>query len=100
MKLIIIAAFTLFLSACGSNPSVKNSFPDAPEKLMTKPAALQTVLPKEQLAAIKLDDITASGIQLSAVTKVITNNYTTCNLYQEQIFGLQNWILEQKKLNP
>jgi len=100
MKIIMIAVLALFLSACGSNPSVKYSFPDAPSKLMTKPAALQTVLPKEQLAAIKLDDANASGIQLSTVTKVITNNYTTCNLYQEQIFGLQNWITEQKKLNP
>jgi len=74
--------------------------PGRPKQTNDQASSIKTVLPKEQLAAIKLDDANASGIQLSTVTKVITNNYTTCNLYQEQIFGLQNWITEQKKLNP
>lgn len=87
----------ILLAGCGGQSSVKSSFPDVPPKLMDPPAALKTIKPIP--SDTKPNDEAPSGVMLSAVTKIITDNYTTCNIYREQIFGLQSWITEQKKLN-
>ena len=97
MKTITTLFLAITLAACGSNPT-KTSFPDVPPKLMDKPAELKIIMPDP--VDTKLTDITPSGVELSAVTKVMTDNYKTCNLYKAQIEGLQNWIAAQKSLNP
>lgn len=94
---LLIILSTLFLTACGGSP-VKSSFPDAPPKLMDPPVELKTIKPVP--SDIKPTDDTPSGVMFSSVTKIITDNYTTCNLYREQLFGLQSWITEQRKINP
>lgn len=97
-KMIIMLPLVMLLSGCGTL-WFKSPFPDVPEKLMTKPAELKTIAPADKVASYQLTDGAPSGIPFSTVSKIIFDNYTTCNLYQEQIFGLQNWILDQKKLN-
>jgi hypothetical protein len=99
MKSLLLIPTLLLLSGCISSP-VKTSFPDVPTKLMAAPAELKTVLPFEQSSIIKINDTTPSGIAPSVMAKTITENYKTCNVYREQIFGLQDWISTQQKLNP
>lgn len=99
MKLIlttIVAAF--LLSGCGSNP-FKPPFPDLPEDLMKAPTVLKTINTDEQNAKLKLDDTTPSSVVLSTLSKVIVDNYKTCNVYREQIIGLQDWLTQQKVLS-
>lgn len=98
MKSFIILCSALTLTACGFGGSVKHSFPDVPPKLMDAPAEMKTIKPMP--SETKLVDESPSGIALSAVTKIVTDNYKTCNVYKEQIFSLQSWISAQKKLNP
>lgn len=40
----------------------------------------------------------SSGVELSAVAKTVTGNYTTCNEVREQLKSLQDWISVQEKL--
>lgn len=45
-------------------------------------------------------DETASTIKLSEATTTVITNYGICNQNSEQLKALQNWVSEQKKLNP
>ena len=90
---------SVLLAGCGLSP-VKSSFPDVPTKLMEKPVEMKTLVPDSELAMYKITDDTASKVSLTVVIKTITDNYKTCNLYKEQVFSLQDWISQQKKLNP
>lgn len=45
-------------------------------------------------------DGTPSGIRLSDAEKVIVNNYEKYHLVAEQLKALQEWVSEQKKINP
>ena len=99
MRTIIFALSLAVLVGCAGSP-VKSPFPDLPVDLMVAPDKLVTLLPNEKADLLKLDDSSPSSIVLSQLGKTLTTNYKTCNVYREQIFGLQNWLLEQKKLNP
>jgi len=48
----------------------------------------------------RVTDASASGIKLSQATAVIIDNYGICNQNSEQLKALQDWVSEQKKLNP
>lgn len=89
MKLLLICVVSMFIiSGCAGEPS-RTSFPEPPVKLMDRPADLATFSDRKE-----------TDIRLSDVTKMVVFNYNTCNLYKEQVFGLQRWIVEQKKINP
>lgn len=45
-------------------------------------------------------DETPSGVELSEYSKTVTNNYTKYHILSDQLKALQEWIIEQKKLNP
>ncbi len=88
----------ILLAGCGGRTSVKSSFPDAPPKLMDPPVMLKTIKPVP--SDIKPSDHTPSSVMLSTLGDIVVDNYTTCNLYREQVIGLQGWITQQKSLNP
>ena len=100
MKKLIIILTALVLSACGGTAYVKNPFPNPPQNLMVPPEKLVTLLTDEQLAKLSVDDQKPSDVMLSTVAETITKNYTLAHKLREQIFGLQQWISEQKRLNP
>lgn len=93
--LTLLIAFAL--AGCGGNP-VKTSFPDVPEKLMATPNTLLKL--SSDSGSISLSDSSPSKFKLSEISTVISTNYGICAEYKEQIFSLQNWILDQKRLNP
>ena len=100
MKTILIAfSLTFILTACGHDP-IKTSFPDLPVNLMKAPDELKTLDLPNAPSVIRTSVDLPSKVTLSTVEKSITDNYKTCNLYKEQIFGLQEWLVNQKKLNP
>lgn len=37
---------------------------------------------------------------LISLMETVTNNYTICNINENQLKSLQEWIKNQKKLNP
>lgn len=41
-----------------------------------------------------------SGVELSEYSKTVTNNYTKYHMLSDQLKSLQEWIIEQKNLNP
>ena len=41
-----------------------------------------------------------SGIELSDYSKAVTDNYTKYHMLSDQLKSLQEWITEQKNLNP
>lgn len=43
---------------------------------------------------------TPSGVELSDYSKTVTDNYTKYHMLSDQLRSLQEWITEQKKLNP
>lgn len=96
MKSLLIIPLVVILSACGSNPS-KPTFPEPPARLMQTPVELKTILPTKTKLGL-VDKSAASEVPLSAVTKIISDNYTTCNAYKENILGLQEWITVQKAI--
>jgi len=59
-------------------------------------AAAQNTVPDP---ATRVDG-TASGINLSEAEKVIVDNYEKYHLVSEQLKALQEWVSEQKKINP
>lgn len=59
-------------------------------------AAAKNELPDSARAA----DASASGIALSTATTTVVENYGICIQNAEQLKALQDWITEQKKLNP
>jgi hypothetical protein len=50
--------------------------------------------------ATRASDAGASEIKLSGATTTIIQNYGTCWEIREQLKSLQEWVTEQKKLNP
>lgn len=101
MKVILICLFALLITACNSMPVfTNNSFPSAPAELMVPPDELKTLKPISISSVISPTDDKPSDVTLSALTKIITDNYKLSNQFREQIKGLQNWIIEQRKLNP
>lgn len=98
MKVLLITA-VVFLTACASVP-VEYSFPDAPAKLMVAPPPLKTIITDDKATPILLNDNTPSDVKLSALIKIVTENYKISNQYRELIIELQNWIKEQKELAP
>jgi hypothetical protein len=59
-------------------------------------AAAKNELPDSTRAT----DETASNVKLSEATTTIVTNYGICNQNSEQLKALQEWVSEQKKLNP
>jgi hypothetical protein len=58
-------------------------------------AAMQNRLPEPATTANE----EPSGVSLTEVSRNTVRNYTTCYETREQVIGLQNWIMEQSKLN-
>lgn len=100
MKILLPIIAAGMLSACSCLSPVKTSFPDLPQDLMKPPVELTTIKPIEESQKIDPKDEAASGKQLSEVTKVITENYKAANLNRAQVIKLQDWLRDQKKLNP
>lgn len=100
-NILIMVALTFVLSGCSwfGKGVIKNSFPDLPEKLMEAPAPLKTNRPADA-PKIELTDSSPSGIALSTTVELITENYTIANKNKEQLENLQDWLRQQKKLNP
>lgn len=81
-------------------------------KYITKEADANCTIPKsfvvlhDAAAKNQLPDTTrgideaASGINLSDVARTITINYGTYHQLSEELTALQDWVREQKKLNP
>lgn len=59
-------------------------------------AAAKNELPDSTRAT----DARASDIKLSDATTTVVQNYGTCWEIREQLKALQEWVSEQKKLNP
>lgn len=59
-------------------------------------AAAENQLPDPARAS----DAGASEVKLSGATTTIVQNYGTCCEIREQLKALQEWVAEQKKLNP
>jgi hypothetical protein len=59
-------------------------------------AAAKNELPDSTRAT----DETTSNVKLSEATTTIVTNYGICNQNSEQLKALQEWVSEQKKLNP
>jgi len=59
-------------------------------------AAAENQLPDPARAS----DAGASEVKLSGATTTIVQNYGTCWEIREQLKALQEWVAEQKKLNP
>lgn len=97
MKKLIIA-LTLMIVGC-AGPSVKTSFPDLPERLMTTPVELQ-VIDENSIDSISVTDTTNSEVQLSTLIDVVTKNYTISNRIRQQLLDLQLWLKTQKSINP
>ena len=79
-KLILILA--VFLTACSTAVPVKQKFPEAPAKLMTK--------------CPNLDEVAVGTTALSEMLKVVVKNYST--YYQCAVIadGWQEWYQIQK----
>lgn len=99
-NILSIISMTFMLSGCGLFGPVKTSFPMPSDSLMAAPRELKTIESADATATMNLGDSTPSGIPLSVVTKIVTDNYTTCNLNKEQLLLLQSWVNDQHKLNP
>jgi hypothetical protein len=101
MKLIAPIIAILLLAGCATETPYKSPFPAVPARLMEPPAELKVIkeIPPNINEAM-LTDTAASNIQLSTVIKTVSDNFGMCYNYREQIFGLQSWITEQRKLNP
>ena len=98
MRFLLIMAVAL-LTACTTVP-VEYSFPDVPTKLMVAPPPLKTIVTDDKATPILLNDNTPSDVKLSALIKIVTENYKISNQYRELVIELQNWIKEQKELAP
>ncbi len=97
MKFISVCAVILLAGCAG--PSVKTSFPDLPEKLMTAPAEL-TVLDENSIETININDKASSEVKLSELIDTVTKNYTITNRIREQLIDLQLWVKTQRAINP
>jgi hypothetical protein len=64
--------------------------------VMLHDAAAKNELPDPTRAS----DAGASEVKLSGATTTIVQNYGTCWEIREQLKSLQEWVTEQKKLNP
>jgi hypothetical protein len=64
--------------------------------VMLHDAAAKNELPDPTRAS----DAGASEVKLSGATTTIIQNYGTCWEIREQLKSLQEWVIEQKKLNP
>lgn len=98
MKIIYSYFLIIALTGCVSIPPIKYSFPDVPETLMTAPRPLVTVIQSKE--DVTINDNTPSEFKLSQILKIITENYKASNLNNEQLRILQDWIRQQKLLNP
>lgn len=99
-NVLILLTLTIALSGCWLDRFVRQPFPDVPTHLMAAPRAIQTIRPVTEDHPLVLGDPTASGVPLSVVTKTITENYKACTLNNEQLIKLQEWVVEQKSINP
>ena len=84
MKYLILS-LSILLSACSTTVPVKQKFPEAPAKLMTKCPDLKTVQ--------------GSNVPITDVLKVVVENYTT--YYQCAVItdSWQEWYQIQKKIS-
>ena len=85
LKMIACVSCLVLLSACTTTP-LRIPFPTPPDQLMVPPTDLQ-VLPE-------------SNVELSDAEKIIAENYGTYHLTADQLKALQNWVKQQKELNP
>ena len=78
----IVLVLAVFLSACSTTVPVKQKFPEAPNKLMTK--------------CPNLDEVAPGTTALSDFLKVVVKNYST--YYQCAVIadGWQEWYQIQK----
>jgi hypothetical protein len=95
MKLLSYLVILILLVGCSTSP-IKTPFPKAPVEIMAAPAPLKTF---HSTPVGDVNNSSPSGISLSEVGKVVTDNYQTCNLYRAQIRSLQDWINEQYQVN-
>lgn len=79
-----------------SNASNNNCVIPVGAVMLHNAAATKTPLPDTTGAANEA----ASGVELTDYSKTVTNNYTKYHILSEQLKSLQEWIIEQKKLNP
>lgn len=101
MKSILVLLIVAIVgSGCTKTVLVKNSFPDVPTQLMSPPREMKPIDPTHKSLTISVTDKTPSGVTLSQISRIISDNYTTCNINKETLLLLQQWVESQKKLNP
>jgi uncharacterized membrane protein len=78
-----------------------NKESDARCELPTSFVVLHDAAAKNELPdSTRATDARASDIKLSDATTTVVQNYGTCWEIREQLKALQEWVSEQKKLNP
>lgn len=78
-----------------------NTNADAKCELPSSFVVLHDAAAKNELPdPARVADARASDIKLSGATTTIVQNYGTCWEIREQLKALQEWVNEQKKLNP
>jgi len=85
--LLFCVALSTFLlvTGCSTTVPVKQKFPEAPNVLMEKCEALETIDQPE--------------IVLSEFLKVVTKNYTKHHSCSKLVEAWQKWYVEQKKIS-
>lgn len=79
-------------------PEIDAKFPLPNAFIMLHDSAAKGVIPDPTRST---NEVTAetSGIKLSTATKVIVDNYLTCNATELQLLALQKWIKDQHSLH-
>lgn len=85
LKTTVCVSCLFLLSACTTTP-LRIPYPTPPDQLM-EPAPELQVLPED-------------NVKLSDAEKVIAENYGTYHLVVDELNALQNWVKQQKDLNP
>lgn len=101
LSCLLIAVFTTGCASVGTK-TFDTGFPEPPAKLMDEPPPLKTIRNmtlQERFDYAAFSDSSMSNIPMSVLVKKVAENYGICYQYKEQITGLQQWILEQKKVS-
>lgn len=84
---LLTVALCLLVTGCCTTPPQRASFPTPSTILMSEPPELETLPGDGEVSA-----------RDAAATLV--HNYTTFWLVRAQLISLQEWVAEQKRLNP
>jgi hypothetical protein len=77
---------------------IDNQFGDLPSAfILLHDSAAKGIIPDSTRSPYEITT-EASGIKLSTATKVIVDNYLTCNATESQLLLLQKWIRDQESL--